>query len=92
MEASEQGWELSSGQELGLGTLGRRMYTGGNDNILRELGLPQELLVQACVPDVKSDGFVLQSLNGISERDSPKYRVLQCTMGQLETIIHFLMI
>ena len=35
--------------------------------------------MQACVPDVKSDGCVLQSLNAITERDPPKYRALLCT-------------
>ena len=79
--------------------MGSSLPDGRNDKMVespRELGELKmkswRLLMQGCVPDVKSDGCTLQSLNGISERDSPKYRVLRCTMGQLETIIHFLMI
>ena len=56
--------------------MGSSLPDGGNDKMMessRELGELKmkswRLLMQGCVPDVKSDGCTLQSLNGISERE-----------------------
>ena len=56
--------------------MGSSLPDGGNDKMVespRELGELKmkswRLLMQGCVPDVKSDGCTLQSLNGISERE-----------------------